>query len=69
MRSKNSSPKSMSRKSTSVALIFALSVALILFLNMQHAYSAKATGSTNTIEDTQNAAAIDPENAIQNGTR
>ena len=42
----------MSMKSISVVLIIALSVALILFLNLQHAYDAKATGSTNTIEDT-----------------
>jgi hypothetical protein len=52
LRSKNNSSKSMSMKSISVVLIFALSVALILFLNLQHAYYAKATGSTNTIEDT-----------------
>src|SRR5215471_18975588 len=56
LRSKNSSPKSMSMKSTSVVLVFALSVALILFLNLQHAYYAKATGSANTIEDTFNRA-------------
>ena len=52
MRSKHHSSKSMTMKSIGVFLVFALSVALILFVNLQHAYYAKATGATNTIEDT-----------------
>jgi hypothetical protein len=51
LRSKKSSPKSIVMKSTRAMLLFALSVALILFLNLQHAIYAKATAAANTIED------------------
>ncbi len=51
LRSKKSSPKSKSMKSTRALLLFTLSVALILFLNLQHAFYAKATAAANTIED------------------
>src|SRR6266516_4880053 len=54
LRSKKSSPKSIIMKSTRAMLLFALGVAFILFLNLQHSFHAKASLSTaaaNTIED------------------
>ena len=51
LKSKKSSSKSITMKSARALLLFALSFALILFLNLQHSYHAKATAAANTIED------------------
>src|SRR6266516_8178988 len=51
LRSKKSAPKSIIMKSTRAMLLFALGVAFIIFLNLQHAFYAKATAAANTIED------------------
>ncbi len=54
LRSKKSSPKSIFKQSTRAMLLFTLSVASILFLNLQHSDHAKASLATvaaNTIED------------------
>src|SRR6266704_1947149 len=51
LKSKKTSSKSITMKSARALLLFALSFALILFLNLQHSYHAKATAAANTIED------------------
>src|SRR6266700_202768 len=51
LRSKKNFPNSISMKSTRALLLVTLSVAFIIFLNLQHAFYAKATAAANTIED------------------
>src|SRR6266571_1965582 len=51
LRSKKSFPNSISMKSTRALLLVTLSVAFIIFLNLQHAFYARATAAANTIED------------------
>src|SRR6266487_408773 len=51
LRSKKSFPNSISMKSKKAMLLVTLSVACIIFLNLQHAFYARATAAANTIED------------------
>src|SRR6266704_5231834 len=51
LRSKKNFPNSISMKSTRALLLVTLSVACIIFLNLQHAFYARATAAANTIED------------------
>src|SRR6266705_2946100 len=51
LRSKKSFPNSISMKSTRALLLVTLSVAFLIFLNLQHSFYAKATAAANTIED------------------
>src|SRR6266705_6551889 len=51
LKSKKRFPKSISMKSTSAMLLVTLSVAFLIFLNLQHSFYATSTAAANTIED------------------